>query len=94
MINASPNLNGNSTKDFTDAASELTDALNLVEEALGKIRSNVLHGRNYQHIPEWQIRSARAGDDSQQANAARAVATLKSFRNEIMAKALTDSEIG
>jgi hypothetical protein len=88
MINAKPNLNGNSEKDFFDAALKLSQAITQVEEALGNMRANVFHGRNYQHITVWQMNSARAGDDSQQAHAARAVATLQSFAWTVANKAM------
>ena len=65
MINARANLNGNSTKDFTNAALRLSKALAEVDEALANVRANVFHGRNYQTVPEHQRVSARAGDDLQ-----------------------------
>lgn len=88
MINAKPNLNGNTERDFFDAALQLSKAVTQVEEALGNMRANVFHGRNYQHIEDWQEKSARAGDDLQQAHAARAVATLQHFAQTVANKAM------
>lgn len=88
MINASPNLNGNSAKDFADAALELDAALDLVEKALGKIRANVFHGRNYQHISVWQMESARTGDDLQQTHAVKSLDELKRFKQAVLSKAI------
>ena len=88
MINARPNLNGNSAKDFADAASQLNAMLDLVEDALKCVQSNVFHGRNYQTIPDWQQRSARAGDDVQMKAAWKNLSELRYLYQQIAARAL------
>lgn len=93
MINATPNLNGNSEKDFFDAALQLSQAVTAVEEALANIRSNVFHGRNYQTIPEWQHRAALGGDDAQMEYASKAVQTLHGLAKQIAAKALNPASL-
>jgi len=49
-INARPNLNGNTQEDFGEAYTALTDAMKAIDLASSKLNSNVLHGRNYQHL--------------------------------------------
>ena len=48
MINARPNLNGNTSQDFSKAAQELQDASKVLETALANAYGSVFHGRNYQ----------------------------------------------
>lgn len=48
MINARPNLNGNTPKDFNQRALRLSKALATVEAELQEIGAEVCHGRNYQ----------------------------------------------
>lgn len=91
MINATPNLNGNSEKDFFEAAAQLSQAVTAVEEALANIRANVFHGRNYQTIPEWQQRSARGGDDMQMEQAQKDARSLYALAKQIADKALADA---
>lgn len=88
MINATPNLNGNSDKDFMDAALKLSQAVTAVEEALANIQSNVFHGRNYQTIPEWQQRAARGGDDKQMEYARKDVERLYGLAKQIANKVM------
>ena len=85
-INARPNLNGNSEKDFFDAALQLSQAITAVEEALGNMRANVFHGRNYQHASDDPY--ARHGDDTLVANATRGVATLQDLAQKVANRAL------
>ena len=49
MINARPNLNGNTPDDFASAYSALVDAGLAIEAAYKALSSNVINGRNYQH---------------------------------------------
>jgi hypothetical protein len=95
MINAKPQLNGNSEKDFFDAALALSRATSEVEEALGGIRANVFHGRNYQAQDagwtDFQQNSARKGDAMQMENALKAVRELQAFAKAIADKALADA---
>lgn len=91
MINATPNMNGNSEKDFVEAAVRLSQAVTAVEEALANIRSNVFHGRNYQTIPDWQHRAARSGDDLQMEYAQKDAQRLHALAKQIMDKALADA---
>ncbi len=51
-INARPHLNGNDKEDFFAAYKALADARNVLETATRVVSANVLHGRNYQHMPE------------------------------------------
>lgn len=48
-INSRPSLNGNTPKDYAEAAGILLDAAATVEAAL-RAMSEILHGRNYQTI--------------------------------------------
>lgn len=91
MINAKPQLNGNPEKDFMDAALKLSQAIGQVEAALQNINANVFHGRNYQHIPEWQEAAARGGDDTQMKFAYEAVSKLQYLAKQIADKALEDA---
>ncbi len=50
-INSRPSLNGNTPKDYAEAAGILLDAAATVEAAL-RAMSEILHGRNYQTIVE------------------------------------------
>ena len=54
-IGARPNMNGNSEKDFIEAYFAMTKAIRGVESASSKMHQNVLHGRNYQHLPFGDI---------------------------------------
>lgn len=83
MINARPNLNGNTSADFYQTAMNLELALDVVDKALADARGNVFHGRNYQTIPEWQQRSARSGDDLQMEYAYEAVKNLRYLATQI-----------
>ena len=91
MINARPNMNGNSEKDFFDAAVKLSEAIGAVEEALANIQSNVLHGRNYQTIPDWQQNSALGGDDAQMKHARKQVSELQYFAQQVANRAMSDA---
>lgn len=66
-INARPSLNGNRREDFLAAAQKLHTALRGIDEALGTIACDVVHGRNYigQAI-------ARHREDTERLDAARA----------------------
>ena len=47
MIHARPNINGNTARDFELAANELHYALRAVDDAIARIQTDVVHGRNY-----------------------------------------------
>jgi hypothetical protein len=49
-LNARPHINGNSEADFFAAAIAFDKVFSTLEEALSKVRANVTHGRNYQHL--------------------------------------------
>lgn len=67
MIHARPSLNGNRREDFLAAAKQLHEALRGIDEALGSVACDVVHGRNYIGQP---ITSHRA--DTERLDAARA----------------------
>jgi len=50
MIKARPNLNGNTVKDFQAVIDSFTDAMEAVGNARRALMSDVLNGRNYQHL--------------------------------------------
>ena len=50
MIKARPNLNGNTAKDFQAVIDSFTDAMEAVGNARRLLMSDVLNGRNYQHL--------------------------------------------
>jgi hypothetical protein len=50
IINARPHINGNSEDDFAAAMIAISNAYDGLAEALRKVRCNVTHGRNYQHL--------------------------------------------
>lgn len=50
MINARPNINGNTAQEFIAAARKLHDAIAEVEEAVSLIKRDVMDGRNYQML--------------------------------------------
>ncbi len=52
MINAKPQINGNSRADFASAYKALTQAIAAIEDATSLLGQNVLHGRNYQHLAD------------------------------------------
>jgi len=52
MINAKPQINGNSRSDFVAAYKALTKAIAAVEDATSLLYQNVLNGRNYQHLAD------------------------------------------
>lgn len=50
MLNARPQLNGNTKADFIQAYEDLELARDAIAKAIRRLQTNVLHGRNYQHI--------------------------------------------
>ena len=50
MIKARPHLNGNTAKDFQAVIDSFTDAMEAVGNARRALMSDVLNGRNYQHL--------------------------------------------
>ena len=56
MINARPNLNGNTSQDFSKVARELQDASKVLETALANAYGSVFHGRNYQTVNDANAR--------------------------------------
>jgi hypothetical protein len=61
-VHARPCLNGNSPRDFLHAAHRLREAATGVEEALGNVRANVFHGRNYQTYAQAMVEPQRKLD--------------------------------
>jgi len=86
MIYAEPNLNGNSKQDFARATIQLDQAILDMQEALAVVRHNVLHGRNYQHLPESETR--REHDDAILARATLGLSKLEKLARDIEAKAV------
>jgi hypothetical protein len=62
IINARPHINGNSEADFIIAAVAFDRVFNAITEAMSKVRTNVTHGRNYQHL-DAETASFRRNDD-------------------------------
>jgi hypothetical protein len=52
MLHAHPQLNGNEPRDFMAAAIAMQTCRDQLSTALQVLNTNVLHGRNYQHIDE------------------------------------------
>jgi hypothetical protein len=50
MLYARPQLNGNTKADFIKAYEDLEAARDAMTKAIRRLQTNVLHGRNYQHI--------------------------------------------
>ena len=50
MIDARPNINGNTPEEFTAAARQLHNAAKVVREAIPLIKRDVMDGRNYQML--------------------------------------------
>ena len=76
MLAARPNLNGNSAEDFRRAGLRLLAAREAVAAALGAVRTDVLHGRNYQTVPFDRRAAGIAADRQLLEEAARAVVAL------------------
>lgn len=49
MINARPQLNGNTRDDFVEAYKAIAEARTAISNARRKLFGDVLNGRNYQH---------------------------------------------
>jgi hypothetical protein len=80
-INSRPGLNGNSPKDYVEAAGILLDAAATVEAAL-RAMTEILHGRNYQHVRgDFDALDAR----NQDVLAARAVLDHEAIRQLALA---------
>jgi hypothetical protein len=56
-MHARPNINGNTRADFERAHNNLTVAYVALSTALKDLRMDVLHGRNYQHLPPDEARA-------------------------------------
>ena len=50
MISARPGINGNTAKDFQVVVDKFTDAMVALNDARRAMLSDVLNGRNYQHL--------------------------------------------
>ena len=83
-INARPHINGNTARDFADAAIALSDALSDVHHALYRINADVLNSRNYQHLPEVENWNARDEDFGVAAEVALAYRLLRSYEHAIL----------
>lgn len=83
-INARPHINGNTARDFADAAIALSDALSDVHEALGRIRSEIMNSRNYQHLPEVENWNARDADLDVAAKVMSAYCELRSYEHSLL----------
>lgn len=83
-INARPNINGNTPKNFQDAALALSDAISDAEKAISHIRSEVMNLRNYQHIEGEQMYSARDEDILSMVDVRKALDTLRKLEWSIL----------
>lgn len=61
-MKARPHINGNTKADFERAYNELTKAFVAASNALKALRMDVVHGRNYQHLPAAEARAALEED--------------------------------
>lgn len=55
MLNARPNINGNTRRDFGDAYKALIEAQKAIKAARAAVMENVANGRNYQHLPNGPV---------------------------------------
>ena len=83
-IKARPHINGNTARDFTDAALALSDALSDVQDALSRINADVLNSRNYQHLPPVENWNARDEDVAVAAEVALAYRLLRSYEHVLL----------
>ena len=70
MLNAKPNINGNTRRDFADAYKALLTAQDAIKAARGVVMDNVVNGRNYQHLAgQWDAEpiSRLVSDDARRA---------------------------
>jgi len=87
-IKARPHMNGNTREDFVNAALAFSDCVSDLSEAIGKIKSDVLNGRNYQHLEQVDSWNARDCDIAQMARVADAIRVLRSLECGILEVAL------
>lgn len=91
MLAARPNLNGNSAEDFRRAAMRLLEAREGVSVALSRIRTDVIHGRNYQTLDCERRADGMVADRCLVEEAARAALALDRLA-EAIAEALEARE--
>lgn len=84
MIRARPHINGNERRDFIAAALKVNEAGRQMEAALRNIHSNVIHGRNYQHLGDEQATAARDADVVRMQAAWEAFAALNRLAQDII----------
>jgi hypothetical protein len=51
-ISARSNINGNTREDFSNAYMALRDAQEAISAAFAILQTDVIHGRNYQHLSD------------------------------------------
>lgn len=87
-MHARPHLNGNEPADFRNTANELRAALKLVEQIMMQVQP-LIHGRNYQHMPDetpderYRRTVAREHDQNRFCEASRKVRDLQNYATEI-----------
>lgn len=80
LLHARPRLNCNTPQDFVDAAVAVTEAEAATRRAFRLLKSDVVHGRNYQHLDIDECNTAITHDINvvspllQQADALKALA--------------------
>jgi len=77
MIYATPNRNGNTKRHFYDAAIKVLAAELALREALREADANILHGRNYQTVPDEQF--CRAHDRAEMVKAFKNLDEVHTF---------------
>ena len=80
---ARPQPNGNSKKDFVAAYAGLGEAKDALQKSLGLMHSNVVHGRNYQHLSGDHASIARLKDLDQIEYLINAIEGILKTRREI-----------
>jgi hypothetical protein len=84
MISARPGINGNTAKDFQAVVDKFTDAMKAVGEARKLLATDVLNGRNYQHLPHSEAVDRSVADRSTYAEAMIAILEqLDTIRTDI-----------
>jgi len=82
VINAKPSINGNTRDHFIDAYTDIQAARDALMKAIGTTRQNVMHGRNYLHLPHEN--AARDEDDECLDKLREAVGTLDLLAMDIV----------
>jgi hypothetical protein len=83
-LNAMPHPNGNTPKHFEDAGIALSNALINVKDAMATIQLDIIHSRNYQHLPEGVAWNARKKDMKVLTEVRQAQNKLHELKDELL----------